>query len=178
MEARSAGAALPLGIQVATAGFVLGRLLLKPPAAALVESLNDPAMRATWPLADEDTRAALAALDGGAGELGAVRFDYERLFVRASPGRIELRTGQGADDHVGQRILDLAELTATAAQAERSGDGAAAAAARESATRLREKLDPVVGLVLDAVQERAVTPLFRVLPGLVRGFLVEELRSR
>ncbi len=160
---------LPLDIRVATAGFVLGRLLLQVPPAALVHSLGDGAMRATWPLTDLHSARALALLADGVGELGAVRFDYERLFLRGAPplvslhstawngaapaaGRVaELRelyrrdklSASGLavnhDDHVGLQLLYVAERAADAGKAERDGDPGHARAARQAALRLREQ---------------------------------------
>ncbi|MGC4152358.1 MAG: hypothetical protein QM628_04685 [Propionicimonas sp.] len=194
----------PLGIQAATAGFVLGRLLLNPPAAALVASLGDQAMRAAWPLTDRYSQLGLAMLIDGTGEPSALELEYRRLFVRHSPHRIELRTaltrpgvdaastraelrriyrrdelsvagiGPAHDDQVGTQVLYLADRLATAAHADLRGDSAGARQAADAGMWLRvTHLDPVVDDLLDAIEQRARTPLFQALPHLIRGFLQE-----
>lgn len=191
---------LPLGVQVATAGFVLGRLLLNLPPAALVQNLDDQAMRATWPLSDPHSRRALSLIRDGVGELGAVRFDYERLFLRTPA--IDLHTAAGDadviaelreiyrrdnlsvagsvniyDDHIALQILYLADRAAEAAQADLAGDRERARRACAFAVWLRENhLDPAVRPILAATRERAATPLFKALPALVQGFLDEHRR--
>lgn len=159
---------LPLGVQAATAGFVLGRLLLKPPAAALVGSLGDQAMQAAWPLDDPDSRRGLAILSGGTGQPSALEVEYKRLFVRESATRVELRsavrrrdvdaaatraelreiyrrdrlsvagTVSVYDDQVGTQLLYLADRLASAAQAALRGDAEAADQAARAGLWLRE----------------------------------------
>lgn len=197
---------LPLSIQVATAGYVLGRLLLQPPPAALVQSLADTSMRATWPLSDQHSTTGLSTLSDGVGELGAIRFDYERLFTRGAPPPVALHTTAHArpasatlsnlvevyrrdslsvsglvgayDDHVALQLLYVADRASEAAQAERSDDAIRLARAHEAAGWVREHfLDPAASSILAGIREHAATPLMRALPDLVQGFLDEHRRS-
>ncbi|MBK8447190.1 MAG: molecular chaperone TorD family protein [Micropruina sp.] len=177
----------------ATAGFVVARLLLKPPDGALLDRLADRAGRRTWPLHNPASVAALRLLDDGFSS-SAVGAEWQALLGGPTPA-VRLRESEwtGADepelsaelvaryrdaglgltqfgaaepDQLGVELHYLAHLAAVAAKTDTDSGGAAEIAAFRS-----DHVDRFCSLVLDELRARAHTPLLAALPGLVDGFL-------
>lgn len=175
----------------ATAGFVVARLLLRPPDGALLDRLADRAGRRTWPLHNPGSVAALRLLDEGFSP-NAVGAEWQALLGGPTPAvrsresdwigcdepalRAELQArycdaglglqqfGDAEPDQLGVELHHLAHLAAVAAKAD---DGVG-----DEIVRFRaDHLDRFCPLVLDELRARAHTPLLAALPGLVDGFL-------
>lgn len=184
------------GARVGTAGFVLARLLLEPPSQALAENFGDNEMRTTWPLRDEQSRAALDSLAPDPYE--DLPRDHLTMFHRP-PRRVALhesawradatdpatvratlrdqyeRAGVRPlpeDDHVAHQVTLLAHLATQIGRAAAAGEMTTARAHARTAVQFRgAHLDPMIDPILRGIDEHARTHLYRAVPGLLRGFL-------
>lgn len=177
----------------ATAGFVVARLLLRPPDRALLDRFADRAGRRAWPLHNPASVAALQLLDDGCSPT-ATDAEWQAL-LGGRPATVRLREcewvpadeaalvagleqryrdaglslqqfGDAAPDHLGVQLHYLAHLAVVAAKTD-TDDGVGAQIAQFRA----DHVDRFCSLVLSELRARARTPLLAALPGLVDGFL-------
>lgn len=176
--------------RVGTAGYVLGRLLVKLPNQALAGNFGDVKMRETWPLRDAQTMEALASLQPD--HYADVARDYASLFLgepRVALQESAWRGGEAAaaladvsayfeasqlqpvpqTDNVGHQFTLLGHVTARMG---REPENAAELAAIALDLRANH-LDRVIEQILQGISRHARTYLYRALPGLARGFLAE-----
>lgn len=176
--------------RVGTAGYVLGRLLVKLPNQALAYNFVDVKMRETWPLQDSQTMAALASLRPD--QYADVARDYAALFLGKPKVALQESAWSGGEpaeaqadlsgyfeaaqlqpvprsDNVGHQFTLLGHL---AARMGREPENAAELATMTLDLRANH-LDLVIENILQGMSEHARTHLYRAVPGLVRGFLAE-----
>lgn len=184
---------------VAAGGFAIAHLLSASPDERMLELLAGDRDRASWPIHNEPTGAALDVIAQGF-EPDAVRDEWERLLGN-HPDAVEFREsrrrgldpdvlgpdlamqyataemsrthlGPHGPDHLGVEIAYLAHLAAQLARA--IGEGAqevVAAIGSDLEGFRREHVDAFSSDVLDELGERAQTVVLRAVPGLTVGFL-------
>ncbi|WP_019148368.1 hypothetical protein [Timonella senegalensis] len=82
-----------LAFRVATAGQVLGRLLVLPPSPAVADMFSEELTRSTWPLDDESTRRGLSLLADGPGPFVQIHQEFHRGVAQESLSGPTLRVG-------------------------------------------------------------------------------------
>lgn len=163
-----------------------------PPDVAVLLRFAEPAGRASWPLRDPASVAALELLAGGVDQ-DRTRAEWERLFG-GGPAALDLTESGNLGEPAERLRRELAGHYRTAGLGEEAFEGAPAdhlgrelrylahlvgeLARDESVERLRDEIsgftrehcDRYRGRVLERIQERAEEPLWRALPGLAEGF--------